>query len=172
MKMSCVFGFHKWSGCKCLACSKARDKGHIWDKDCNQCSKCEKVRSDAHAWGGCTCAKCGRTRDEGHDWSLNCNQCCKCWKTRLDSHAWVGCECGNCGRKREHDFNADSSQCSLCGTKFVSMGCGRCRGSGREWRSALHGGGYSSCKDCGGKGTLRREIPARADKSPTRPSTP
>lgn len=60
--MACLFG-HKWNGCKCEKCGKARD--------------------EQHAWNGCKCVKCGKTRDEKHTFIKkdNISSCSMCGKT-------------------------------------------------------------------------------------------
>ncbi len=44
MPISCILGFHNWDGCKCSRCSKTRDDGHDWSKDCKKCSRCGITR--------------------------------------------------------------------------------------------------------------------------------
>jgi len=40
-KLLCFVGWHKWNGCRCLTCGKARDQDHTW---CGYvCSKCGKL---------------------------------------------------------------------------------------------------------------------------------
>ena len=106
----CLFGFHKWIGCKCfrVGCEKTRDKGHTFQKwqpglgwrTCCKCSRCGKTRDEAHDWGkNCEeCWKCGETRSGAHDWRKNCEECSKCGKMRSGFHPWVECECGTCGK--------------------------------------------------------------------------
>ena len=59
MNVACIFGLHKWEGCRCLKCGNARDAGHDWRGDCEKCAKCGTRRQGAHKWDGCTCRVCG-----------------------------------------------------------------------------------------------------------------
>jgi len=66
MKLLCIFGFHKYDGCKCSACGKIRDQDHDWSEDCEKCLICDKVRvrvlarDEGHFWVSGKCAKCGK----------------------------------------------------------------------------------------------------------------
>lgn len=64
MFLMCLFGKHKWTGCKCSDCGKNRNEGHAWSKDCEKCEQCGTARQDAHKWNGSKCSVCGKTRDE------------------------------------------------------------------------------------------------------------
>lgn len=87
MSITCVLGFHKWEGCKCLKCGKTRDEDHDWGKSCEKCTRCGATRQNAHQWQGCKCSACRTTRDEGHDWSKDCEKCSHCGATRT-AHKW------------------------------------------------------------------------------------
>ncbi len=65
MSILCMFGKHRWDGCKCIKCGKTRDKDHSWDG-----CYCTKCGATDHTWDGCKCIKCGAVRDQGHDWEL------------------------------------------------------------------------------------------------------
>jgi hypothetical protein len=149
MALACIFGFHKWEGCKCDVCGKTRDKDHNWRYACEncvrcgatrqnahnwdgcKCGKCGKVRDEDHSWDGCKCRKCGKTRDEGHDWSKDCERCVRCGATRPNDyyHKWEGCKCSICGIER-HDCINDSEICARCGAththKWTGAICEKC----------------------------------------------
>ena len=114
MNISCIFGFHKWAGCKCSACSKTRDEGHAWTKDCEKCATCGATRQNAHKWAGCKCSSCGNVRDQDHDWAKDCERCSRCGATRTSAHTWTACSCSRCGQQR-HEWNG--TQCTKCGEK-------------------------------------------------------
>lgn len=173
LRVRCVIGFHKWDGCVCIRCGTSRTEGHDWNKNCEACSKCGYMRSDAHKWRGCKCCECGANREESHDWSKNCERCATCGFIRHDTHVWSGCICRQCGitRDAEHNWKKNCGKCSVCGATRINShqwdatvcwdgsvckvcgvwrhACIRCHGTGKEWRSALHGGGHRRCKDCG-----------------------
>ena len=75
MNIACNFGFHRWSGCKCLECGKTRDEGHDWSRDCDKCARCGVLRENAHHWEGCVCVNCAKER---HEWRAGA--CAKCGK--------------------------------------------------------------------------------------------
>ena len=116
MKISCIFGFHKWHGCKCLECSKARDEGHNWAKDCEKCAECGAARQNAHKWTGCKCSSCGNVRDQDHDWGVNCEKCSRCGKVRSGVHDWGrdSEKCIRCGlvRSDSHQYICTPNQTS------------------------------------------------------------
>jgi len=59
MRISCTFGFHSWTGCRC--------------------ARCQKVRDVEHRWRGCRCEICGRTRNSDHNWGDEKCQTCGTW---------------------------------------------------------------------------------------------
>ena len=80
MNVKCIFGFHRWDGCKCSACGKIRDEGHDWSANCERCATCAKWSSNTHTWVGCKCSSCDQIRDKGHEWlwrteSVKCERC-------------------------------------------------------------------------------------------------
>jgi hypothetical protein len=121
MNLKCVVGMHEWSGCKCSKCGKARDEGHDWLADCEQCAKCGKTRSGAHSWSGCKCSKCGKTRGEGHDWSKDCESCAKCGNKRAGAHAWDRCKCEKCPKTRNERHTWVGRECSVCGQQPTDL---------------------------------------------------
>lgn len=134
MNISCLFGSHKWDGCKCINCDKVRDEQHDWSSDCESCSKCGKNRSNIHKWSGCKCTTCNKVRDEKHDWSNDCELCSKCGKSGPDKHKWSGCKCIMCNQVSEelHDWSKDCETCSICGVtrfnahKWIGCKCSDC----------------------------------------------
>jgi len=109
MKLKCVFGIHNWAtDCeKCSICGKIRSNAHAWD-GC-KCLKCGKLRDEQHSWDGCKCKKCRKIRDEQH--SLNNCRCKVCAK---EAHVWNGCKCSKCGKLRDEQHNWDGCRCKIC----------------------------------------------------------
>ena len=107
MSLKCLFG-HVWDGCKCSRCTKVRDEGHDWAKDCEKCSRCGQ--KGEHVWDGCRCSRCTKVRDEGHDWAKDCEKCSRCGQK--GEHVGDGCRCSVCG-KACHALLG--SKCSKCG---------------------------------------------------------
>lgn len=103
--MACIFG-HKWNGCTCTRCGKARDSEHEWtrkDRECREvCANCGKTREVEHEWNGCICTRCGKIREAEHEWmrmDKECREvCAKCGRQRGTSHYYVQHRCINCGR--------------------------------------------------------------------------
>ena len=110
MKIRCVFGVHKWDGCKCSLCGNTRNREHKWD-GC-KCKICGQTRNEGHDWNGCICKICGTIRDEGHSWN--------------------GCVCALCG-KENHDWQMTSSSTkeyedeAECGSYTINIfTCSKC----------------------------------------------
>lgn len=72
MNLRCMFGFHRWVGCKCEKCGATRNENHDWSQNCEKCAICDTERRDAHDWKGCKCEKCGTIRDQKE---LTCELC-------------------------------------------------------------------------------------------------
>ena len=155
MNLTCTFGFHKWTGCKCSACAKTRNEGHDWSKDCEKCARCGAARASAHRWAGCKCSACGKTRDAGHDWSKDCEKCARCGAVRADTHKWTGCKCSVCNKTRDesHDWSKDCEKCARCGAARASAhqwtgckcsACGKTRNEGHDWSKDCE-----KCSRCG-----------------------
>jgi hypothetical protein len=104
MGLLCIFGKHKWNGCKCSSCHITRDEGHDWSKDCEMCTLCGLAKKDSHKWEGCKCSTCGKTRDELHDWNKDCERCARCRTLRKDAHKWDGFKCSVCGKTRVDEY--------------------------------------------------------------------
>jgi hypothetical protein len=101
----CFLGSHRWNGCKCAGCGKARSHGHDWSQGCERCSRCRVARPTGHNWDGCKCSTCDRRRNEGHDWSKDCERCSRCGDTR----------------EGRHDWDKNYEQCSHCGTQTTPL---------------------------------------------------
>ena len=78
VNVKCLFGSHRWRGCKCDACGKTRDQQHDWSKDCEECSICGKMRTGAHAWAGCRCLTCQKRAWRGYTHVWRGNTCSVC----------------------------------------------------------------------------------------------
>jgi hypothetical protein len=67
MKLLCLTG-HKWAGCTCERCGKARDEAHEWERDgCHlKCRRCGLPGGFEHDWDGCICRRCGEERHRWH----------------------------------------------------------------------------------------------------------
>ncbi|MFZ4771413.1 MAG: hypothetical protein ACOYLO_14615 [Ferruginibacter sp.] len=114
MTFKCKIGLHSWDGCKCSECSKTKDVGHDWSKDCEKCSKCGQTRDNQHDYSkDCEkCSKCGKSRDNQHDWSKDSEKCSNCG---LERHDWNGCKCSKCGKTRDSQHQWKDNKCSICG---------------------------------------------------------
>jgi len=64
MAITCLFGFHKWDGCKCNKCGACRDVNHDWSENCERCSRCFRVRLNAHSWKNMKCVNCSMARQD------------------------------------------------------------------------------------------------------------
>jgi hypothetical protein len=111
MNVKCALGFHSWTGCQCLKCKRTRDEEHNWSKDCEKCSRCGTVRTNAHQWSGCKCSACSRTRDQDHDWTKDCETCSRCGAARANAHQWSGCKCLKCPCQRHRWIDDKCQQC-------------------------------------------------------------
>ena len=117
MNITCLIGWHKWSGCKCIKCNHSRNKEHDWATDCETCSKCGKTRVMAHDWFKVCekCSKCGKVRKNAHKLGVNC-ECSQC---RIVRHSFVPgeCLCKTCGvHTTESYFWKSDYRCNRCGS--------------------------------------------------------
>ena len=160
MGLKCLF-WHKWDGCICVRCGKARDEQHDWD-GC-RCRRCGQKRNEQHDWDGCKCRRCGKTRDEQHDIGVNC-VCNKCGQSM--HYFGPNCVCTRC-EQEIHDFSSYQSEhaweqhrtCRRCGaTERISRyRCTECDGAGYLGWSTCYNMPDGACYACGGEGYIEEK---------------
>ena len=166
MALLCVFGIHKWQGCKCLRCNRTRDEQHDWH-GC-KCSSCGMKRDEAHTWDGCKCSSCGMKRDEAHAWD-GCI-CTVCGKKRAEGHTIANHKCTRCGYIEAHEHVYKNGHCTVCGAADARRLMDTAHGKAVEWWASAGSAksrvrGYAICDglDCGrhippGEGYLRESF--------------